>query len=333
MAKAATDRRIDKLIELLVRNAMVVVPGPKIAAHIGVTRATVWTWVEKLRELGVEIKGHPATGYQLQSLPDLLVPSLIPADLGEGTVGHRIAHYFRTESTNSDAMELAAEGAPHGTAVIAEEQTGGRGRFGRPWHSEKSTGIYLSVILRPGLPPAVAPVITLMAGVATQAAVRNATGLATDIRWPNDLLFNGKKLCGILTEMKAEVDRIHVVVLGIGLNVNQTDFPDELKAIATSLRKEGGKPYPRTKVLAELLKELERYYGMLLQQGSNAIVERWVASSSYARDKQVRVRTGAGEYFATTVGVDSSGALLVRGDDGEQERLVAGEILEVKPSE
>src|SRR5215472_6549178 len=178
-----TDRRIDKLIHLLVTNATVVVPGPKIASEIGVTRATVWTWIEKLRALGVEIKGHPASGYQLRKLPDVLVPSLIRPELGEIQIGRKIIHFFKIDSTNDVALALAADKirGPHGTVVVAEEQTAGRGRLGHNWYSEKSLGIYCSVILRPPLSPADAPALTLVAGIAARAAVSAATGLAVDI--------------------------------------------------------------------------------------------------------------------------------------------------------
>src|SRR5215469_3485308 len=285
---ASTDRRLDKLIQLLIQNATVVVPGPKIASEIGVTRATVWDWIEKLRELGVEIKGLPATGYQLAKLPDVLVPALLGPELGEGEIGHKIVHYFRLDSTNAVALRMASAGARHGTVVVAEEQTAGRGRFGRTWYSEKSTGIYVSVILRPPLAPSAAPALTLMAGVAAQAAVERATGLVADIRWPNDLLLNGKKLCGILTEMNAEVDRLHAVVIGIGVNVNHREIPDELRSIATSLCLEGGRIYSRVQILVALLREIEQHYNLLLREGNQAIVERWAAVSSYARGKRIR---------------------------------------------
>ncbi len=327
---APTDRRIDKLIRLLVENATVVVPGPKIAAEIGVTRATVWDWIEKLRSLGVEIKGHPATGYQLARLPDLLIPSLVRPDIGEGGIGHRMVHYFRADSTNTIALRMASEGADHGTAVVAEEQTAGRGRFGRVWYSEKSSGIYVSVLLRPPLAPGAAPALTLMAGVAAQAAVERSTGLVTDIRWPNDLLLNNKKLCGILTEMSAEVDRLHAVVIGIGINVNHREIPDELRSIATSLRLESGKTHSRIQILAALLRELEHYYQILLKQGVEAIVNRWTAVSTYARGKRIVVRTPSGEFRATTAGLESNGALRLRYDDGRVEPLVAGEITQLE---
>jgi BirA family transcriptional regulator, biotin operon repressor / biotin---[acetyl-CoA-carboxylase] ligase len=326
----ATDRRLDKLIQLLVQNATVVVPGPKIAAEIGVTRATVWDWIEKLRALGVEIKGHAATGYQLTRLPDLLVPGLVRPELGEGEIGRRIVHYFRIDSTNTAALGMAAAGAAEGTVVLAEEQTAGRGRFGRTWYSEKSSGIYASVILRPILTPAVAPVLTLMAGVAAQSALARATGLSPDIRWPNDLLLGGKKLCGILTEMSAEVDRLHAVVIGIGINVNHRAIPEELRPIATSLRLEGGKIYSRLQILVALLKEIEHHYRVLRDDGTAAIISRWTAASSYARGKRIRVATGGATFEAVTAGLEPHGALRVRRDDGRQEALVAAEIVEVK---
>jgi len=330
MSAERTEPKIDKLVHLLVMNTTVVVPGPKLAAEIGVTDSTVWRWIDKLRSLGMDIRGFPGTGYQLAGIPDLLMPSLMRPEPGDGAVGHRIIHYFRTESTNDRALKLAAGGAEHGTVVVAEEQTAGRGRLGRIWYSEKSSGIYTSVILRPPLAPAAAPVLTLMAGVAAQQAVSSVTGLAVDIRWPNDLLVNGKKVCGILTEMSAEFDCLHAVVLGIGINVNHSQMPAELRLIATSLRLEARRIISRSQLFVALLRELERYYSLLLKDGNKAITERWAAVSSFARDKRVRVVTLAGETLATTAGLDPSGTLRIRHDDGREELLVTGEVLEVK---
>ena len=330
MTAGSTERKIDKMIHLLAKNATVVVPGPKIAAQIGVTRSTVWRWIKKLRELGVEIKGHPATGYQLLKNPDILVPSLIQAELGESEIGHSIIHSFRTDSTNTAALNLAQEGAGHGTVVVAEEQTAGRGRLGRTWYSEKSSGIYASVILRPPFSPTAAPILTLMAGAATQHALSTTTGLSVDIRWPNDLLVNGKKVCGILTEMNAELGMLHAVVLGIGINVNHGEMPAELRSTATSLRIESRRTWSRVHILIALLRELERYYHLLLEKGNAAIAERWAAASTYANGKRIRIVTADAESLATTTGLDPSGALRVRYDDGREEALVAGEVVEVK---
>jgi BirA family biotin operon repressor/biotin-[acetyl-CoA-carboxylase] ligase len=330
MESGATDRKIDQLIHLLVKNATVVVPGPKIASQIGVSNSTIWLWIEKLRRLGVTIQGVTASGYQLRSLPDLLVPSLIRPELGENQIGGKLIHYFCTGSTNDVALRLAAQGAPHGTVVVAEEQTAGRGRMGRKWFSEKSSGIYCSVILRPPLSPALAPVLTLMAGVSACQTLRSVTGLAVDIRWPNDLLINDRKVCGILTEMSAEVDRLHAVVVGIGINVNHRAMPAEIKTIATSLALESGKPYSRANIFILFLKELGRYYEMLLTEGSGAIVKAWAAASTYASGKRIRVVSHSGEFTATTDGLDSNGALRVIRDDGERDLLVSGEIVEIK---
>jgi BirA family biotin operon repressor/biotin-[acetyl-CoA-carboxylase] ligase len=283
-----------------------------------------------LRELGVEIKGHHGTGYQLLKIPDILVPSLIQAELGESEIGHSIIHHFRTNSTNTVAFNLAQKGAAHGTVVVAEEQTAGRGRLGRTWYSEKSSGIYVSVILRPPFSPTAAPILTLMAGAATQHALSTTTGLSVDIRWPNDLLVNGKKVAGILTEMNAELGRLHAVVLGIGINVNHSEMPAELKPTATSLRIESQRTWSRVQVFIALLKELERHYHLLLEKGSAAIAERWAAASTYANGKRIRIVTAEAESLATTVGLDPSGALRVRYDDCREEALVAGEVAEVK---
>jgi BirA family biotin operon repressor/biotin-[acetyl-CoA-carboxylase] ligase len=330
MATGSTDRKVDKLIDLLVKNATVVVSGPKIAEEIGVTRFKVHDWIDDLRSQGVEIRGFPAEGYQLVTIPDILTPSMVKAELGDHPIGRNIVHYFRTDSTNAVALKLAADGAEHGTVVVAEEQTAGRGRLGRVWFSEKSSGIYTSIVLRPPLAPAAAPVLTLMTGLAAQKAVSMVTGLAVDIRWPNDLLVNGKKVCGILTEMSAEVDRIHAVVLGIGINVNHSLMPTELENIATSLRMEAHRGISRVQVLVTLLREIERHYQLLLKDGNKAITERWEAASTFAHGKRVRVVTAAGEALATTTGVEPSGALKILYDDGRQESLVAGEVVEVK---
>jgi len=330
MVFGSTERKIDKMIYVLVKNATVVVPGPKIASQMGVSPSSVFRWVKKLRGLGVEIKGHVGTGYQLSKIPDVLVPSLIKAELGEGEIGHNIVHHFRTESTNTVAMILAQQGTAHGTVVVAEEQTAGRGRLGRTWYSEKSSGIYASVILRPTLSPAAAPILTLMAGVATQHALSSVTGLSVDIRWPNDLLVNGRKVCGILTEMSAELGRLHAIVLGIGINVNHDEMPAELRSLATSLRIESRRSWSRVQIFIALLKELQRCYHLLLEKGSAAIVDQWAAASSFASGKRIRIVTAEAESIATTAGVDRGGALRVRYDDGHQEALVAGEIAEVK---
>lgn len=324
----STDRRIDRLLGLLVDNAMVVVSGAKIARQIGVSRSAVWRWVETLRRLGVKIKGHPKTGYQLEKTPDILVPQILQPRLKGTQFGRRIHHFFKIDSTNTVALRLAAEGEPHGALVIAEEQTAGRGRLGRTWYSEKTSGLYLSLILRPELAPQQAPLLTLVAGLAARDAVVKVTGLAVDLRWPNDLLTGGRKFCGILTEMQAEAQRIHYVVVGLGVNVNHGKLPAELEPIATSLRLAAGHAVSRLEILAHLLAGLDRYYNRLRAEGGAPIVNRFAEVSSFARDKHVRVATPREEFAGVTAGLDSTGSLLVRRDDGQTVPVLAGDITE-----
>src|SRR6266566_3387566 len=172
---ATTDRRIDALLTLLSENPMIVISGEKIAREIGVTRSSVWRWTQRLRALGVQVKGHPRTGYRIERVPDVLSPSLLRRRLRDSPFGKRIYHYFKATSTNSIALELGHAGEPHGALVIAEEQTGGRGRAGRSWHSEKTSGVYMSLLLRPPISPMHAPLLTLLTGLALRDAVLEET--------------------------------------------------------------------------------------------------------------------------------------------------------------
>lgn len=323
-----TDRRLDKLLALLVDHATVVCSGAKIARETGVSRSAVWRWVETLRGLGVKIKGYPRAGYQLQTIPDILVPQLLRRRLEGTAFAKRIHHFFRVGSTNDVALALAADGEPHGTLVIAEEQTAGRGRLGRRWYSEKTSGIYCTLLLRPPLHPRQAPLVTLVAGLATREAVAEVTALPVDIRYANDLLVNGRKFCGILTEMQAELDRVLYIAVGIGVDVNHAALPADLKDIATSLRLAGGHTYSRMEILVRLLTWFERYYNRLVREGPAPILARFAEASSYASGKRVRVETGRERFTATTAGLDDSGLLLLRRDDGSLIPLLAGDLTE-----
>jgi BirA family biotin operon repressor/biotin-[acetyl-CoA-carboxylase] ligase len=324
----STDRRIDALLALLADNAMIVISGAKIAREIGVTRFTVWRWVDKLRSLGVQVKGHPGSGYQIEKVPDILAPKLLRKRLPPGPLGKRIHHFFKTDSTNAVAMALGEQGEPHGTIVIAEEQTAGRGRAGHTWHSEKTNGIYMTILLRPAISPQQAPLITMVAGLAVRDAIVEETGIVPDLRWPNDLLFGKKKFCGILTEMNAEQDQIHFVAVGIGINVNHERIPDALSAIATSLRIETGRTHSRVEIVARLLRHLDTYYNRFLKDGPEFIVGRFSEVSSYARGKRVRVVATTETYTGTTEGLEPGGLLRVRREDGRVLPVIAGTLSE-----
>ncbi len=301
---------------------MVVVSGTKLATEIVASRSEVWRLVQQLRALGVDIAGHPATGYQLRSVPDLLLPEVVAAGAQGTMFATRIHHYFRVPSTNATAMQAAAAGEPEGAVFVAEEQTAGRGRGGHGWHSPRSTGIYLSVVLRPQLAPADVLALSLTAGLAAAAAVEQVTGLKPDLRWPNDLLLNGRKFCGILTELTAEATRVRYAVVGIGMNVNQERFPADLAALATSLRLESGRDRSRVELAAALLKSLDREYRALLADRDD-VLRRFEQESSYARGKRVHVDENGG-YEGTTEGLDARGFLQVRTADGVRTVLSGG---------
>jgi BirA family transcriptional regulator, biotin operon repressor / biotin---[acetyl-CoA-carboxylase] ligase len=298
----------------------VVISGTKLGQEIGATRSEVWRLVEQLRTLGVEIAGHPSSGYQLTAVPDLLLPEMLDP-LVRGTIfaGH-LHHYYRVGSTNTLALEAAAASAPEGSVFLAEQQTAGRGRGNNQWHSAKSAGIYCSVVLRPAVPPSDVVILTLAAGLAVQSAVQEIdSSVNSDLKWPNDLLVKGKKLCGILTEMNAEATRVRHIVVGIGVNVNQTDFPIELEQIATSLRMITGSERSRVALCAALLKSLDREYRNLLSNphAHAEILRRFEEWSSSVRGKHVYIEENP-ELEGVTEGLDSRGFLQVRTSEGLQ---------------
>ncbi|HEX9233269.1 MAG TPA: biotin--[acetyl-CoA-carboxylase] ligase [Candidatus Acidoferrum sp.] len=325
-----TDRRLASLLTLFANNATIAISGARIAKEIGVSRSTVWRWVERLREVGVRVKGRPNTGYFLERVPDILTPDLLRQQLKGSMFGKRIHHFFRTDSTNRVAMELGYTNEPEGAVVIAEEQTAGRGRAGRNWHSERATGIYATLLLRPKISPVQAPLLTMMAGLSAHAAIQAQTGLQPDVKWPNDLVLNGKKLGGILTEMHAEPTVVRFVIVGIGINVNQEKFPAELSAIATSLRAETGRGQSRLELLARLLREFETDYNRFLRDGSGSVTERFTQVSSYASGKKVRVTNGKETYIGVTAGLRPEGLLQIRREDGALVTVLAGDVTETR---
>lgn len=305
-------------------HATVVVSGTKIAEEIGTSRSEVWRLIQQLRELGVDVAGRPATGYQLRAVPDLVLPEMI-GPLVKGTIfgaggngAKQFHHYYKVGSTNSEAMQAAADGAPEGSAFLAEEQLAGRGRGAHAWQSARSAGVYCSVILRPVMAPSDALIFSLAAGLAVRSAVAEiAPQLLADLKWPNDLLLGGKKFCGILTEMNAEATRVRYLVVGIGINVNQVKFSAELREIATSLKIETGTEWSRVELCAALLKSLDREYRSLTRDAGarDAILQRFEQHSSSVRGQKVSVEEN-GRLTGVTEGLDERGFLRVRTAEG-----------------
>jgi BirA family biotin operon repressor/biotin-[acetyl-CoA-carboxylase] ligase len=312
-----TDLRLGRIVRLLMEHATVVVSGTKIAQEISSSRSEVWRLIQQLRSMGVDVAGHPATGYQLRSNPDLLLPEILRPLLRGTIFGAHLHHFYKIGSTNAGAMAAAAEGAPEGSVFLAEEQTAGRGRGSNSWESPRSMGIYCSVILRPAQPPSEILVLSLAAGLAVQAAIQQVDSRVNpDLKWPNDVLIEGKKLCGILAEMNAEATRVRYMVVGVGINVNQTTFPRDLAA--TSLRLVTGSEWSRVELAAALLKSLDREYRQLADDpdARSSILRRFAGNSSWISGKIVRIEQNGAEFEGTTEGLDPRGFLLVRTPSG-----------------
>jgi BirA family transcriptional regulator, biotin operon repressor / biotin---[acetyl-CoA-carboxylase] ligase len=298
-------------------HATVVVSGTKIGEEISSSRSEVWRLIQQLRGLGVDVAGHSATGYQLRSVPDLLLPEILRPLLRGTIFDAHLHHFYKIGSTNTAAMAAAAEGAPEGSVFLAEEQTAGRGRGANTWQSPRSTGIYCSVILRPALPPSEVLVLSLAAGLAVQSAIQQVDSrVKADLKWPNDLLIDGKKACGILTEMNAEATRVRYIVVGIGINVNQASLPGDLRA--TSLRLVSGSEWSRVELVTALLKSLDREYRQLVDDSDErgSILRRFAENSSWVHGKKVRIEENASAFEGTTEGLDSRGFLQVRTPHG-----------------
>jgi len=298
-----------------------VVSGTKIAEEIGSTRSEVWRLIQQLRGLGVDVAGHPATGYQLRSVPDLMLPEFVQPLLRGTMFASNLHHFYRIESTNTAAMEAASAGAPEGSVFLAEEQLAGRGRGANSWQSPRSTGIYCSVVLRPSVSPSEALILSLAAGLAVRSAVLEVCpSLTVDLKWPNDLLIGDQKFCGILTEMNAEVTRVRHVVIGIGINVNQASFPDALADQATSLRIAAGTEVSRVEMTAALLKSLDREVRQLFLDAASrqSVLKRFADGSSWVQGREVRVTDNGNNVEGTTAGLDDRGFLLLRTGHGVQ---------------
>ncbi|HET6177857.1 MAG TPA: biotin--[acetyl-CoA-carboxylase] ligase [Candidatus Sulfotelmatobacter sp.] len=323
-----TDVRLGRIVRLLMEHATVVVSGTKIAQEISSSRSEVWRMIQQLRGLGVDVAGHPATGYQLRSVPDLLLPEVLTSLIRGTMFDEHLLHFYKIGSTNTAAMAAAAEGAPEGTVFLAEEQTTGRGRGANAWQSERSTGIYCSAVLRPALPPSDVLVLSLAAGLAVHDAIQQVDSrVNADLKWPNDVLIDGKKVCGILTEMNAEATRVRYIVVGIGINVNRVSFPKELAA--TSLRLVTGSEWSRVELVAALLKSLDREYRQLVEGSDTreSILRRFAENSSWLFGKDVRIQENGTSFEGTTEGLDQRGFLQVRTTKGMQ-TVLSGTVRE-----
>ena len=304
------------------------VSGSELSQGLGVTRAAVWGRVEELRAVGYDIEASPHQGYRLVSSPDALHSDDLMARLPEPRViGRDIRVFKETASTNDTIEKLARDGAPEGVVVFAESQTRGRGRLGRSWSSPAGKGLWFSVLLRPSLRPPETTRLTVAAATALRRAVRATTGLEPEIKWPNDLLIEGRKVAGILTELHAETDQVRYVILGMGIDVNQVraDFPQALAETATSLKLSTGGAVDRASLATRVLLELDHDYARVCDGQFQALAEEW-ESGCGTLGRTVRIRIGDREFDGRAESLDADGALLVRTQHGRLERITGGDL-------
>jgi len=314
------------VLKYLTDNAGEYLSGEELSTKLSLSRTAVWKHVQALRQAGYKIEATPRRGYRLIGIPDLLLPVEITRHLKTKTLGRRIYYHKRIGSTSDLAKELAMAGAPEGTLVVAEEQTRGRGRLDRQWLSPKG-GIWSSLILRPSINPIDAPKITLLAAIGLAEAIGQITGLDARTKWPNDVLIARKKVAGILTEMDAELDRIHHLVLGVGINANfgMDRFPSQLGQEVTTLRKELNKDVPRVALLARFLERFEQGYFQLIQGKFDFLIEEWLKLDQVV-GKEIRVATAEGILEGKALGINEHGALIFQDKNGEKKLLSAGEV-------
>lgn len=314
------------ILDLLRNAAGKFVSGEEIARKMRVSRTAVWKHIRELKQQGYAIDSLARSGYALRETPDLLFPEEIRRVIRSTVIGKEIHYEKEVTSTNSVAKRLAAKGAPEGTVVVSEAQSSGRGRLSRGWFSPAGKGIWFSVILRPNFLPQDAPKCTLMAATAITKAIERAANIRCGIKWPNDILYDGKKLVGILTEMNAQMDGIEYIVIGMGINVNLSpeDFPDDIQDKTTSLRIIRGEPVERLLLLAEILEQLEICYQEVLEMGFGGILEEW-KTHSVTLGQCVSVIGIDRTFSGIAVDIDADGALLVEAE-GRINRVLAGDV-------
>ena len=302
--------------------------GAELARQLGLTGAVVTGHIKALSKLGYEIEASPHLGYRLVGSPDALHAEDLLARLPKKRIVGRVIQVFQeTASTNDVVEKLARDGVQEGVVVFAESQTKGRGRLGRKWVSPAKKGLWFSVLLRPQIRPVEATQLTVAAATALARAIQQQTSLSPDIKWPNDLLLRGKKVAGILTELSAEVDRVKHIILGIGLDVNQSaaDFPADVRKIATSLKLESGRAIDRAELAAAILQELDRDYARICEGGFAALADEW-ESRCTTIGQNVTICIGDRRVRGRAEALDDDGALLVRTEHGRLERIIGGDV-------
>lgn len=304
------------------------VSGQQLCDHFGVSRTAVWKVIRQLQEEGYQIEAVKNRGYLLKkdAVPDVMTVSEIISRLHSRWMGRNCIFLETVDSTNNYLKRAAEDGAVNGTLAVAEEQTGGKGRRGRSWETPKGTNIAMTILLRPEIRPEHASRLTLLMAMAVVRGIQKETGLQAGIKWPNDVVVDGHKVCGILTEMNTEVDYINYVVIGTGINVNQTEFPAEIREIAGSLKLSVGHPVARAGLIASIMEELEDLYEVFLKTEDLSALKDEYNRNCVTCGHEIRVLEPGHEYTGTTDGINDLGELVVKKADGETVCVYAGEV-------
>lgn len=304
------------------------ISGQQLCEQFQVSRTAVWKVVNQLKEEGYQVEAVRNKGYRIIESPDVLTREELSVQIGDATrwAGQEIVCFTETDSTNVRARKLGENGAAHGTLVVAEQQTAGRGRRGRGWESPAGSSIYMSLLLRPEFLPNKAPMLTIVMAYSVATALREQTGLDFRIKWPNDIVLNGKKVVGILTEMSTEIEYINHVVIGVGINVNTEAFPEEICATATSIRRESGKTWRRAELIAAILRQFEVQYERFVKEEDLAYLREAYDAVLVNCNREVRILGEKDGYRAVALGIDDQGELLVRKEDGTVTSVYAGEV-------
>lgn len=310
----------------LLRSADGYISGQELCNRFGVSRTAVWKAINQLKEAGYEIEAQQNKGYRLMAAPDLMTEAEIKSLLHTDWVAKEVLYFDTIDSTNTKAQELAEKGYPSGTLVVADKQESGKGRRGRSWVSPSGTGIFMTLMIKPDINPNNASMLTLVAALAVAKAITSVTGEEALIKWPNDIVVNGKKVCGILTEMNAQFDYINHIVVGIGINVHNESFPEEISQMASSLMIEaGGKRFHRAQIIAETMSYFEQYYDTFLKTQDLSAFVREYDELLVNRNKSVRVLDPKEPFDGKAMGITPKGELIV--DTWESRKLVSsGEV-------
>lgn len=314
-----------ELLKILRENGEYV-SGQQLCEQFGVSRTAVWKVIRQLKEEGYEIEAVKNKGYRIVEAPDVMTAEEVKSRIHTKWMAQNCLYLDSIDSTNNYAKRIAEEGAVDGTLVLADEQTGGKGRRGRTWETPKGVNIAMTLLLRPQIRPEHASRLTLLMAMAVAQGIRDVTGLSAGIKWPNDVVVNGKKVCGILTEMSAEVDYINYVVIGAGINVNQDSFPEEIQHIAGSLSVELGEKISRAALTASVMETLERIYDVFLQTEDLSKLYKEYNEICVNRGHQIRVMEPGNEYTGETDGINENGELVVKKENGETVCVYAGEV-------